>query len=290
MMKLRRLAVGVLAAIAVMGAATAVRATTFHYHAHGRMSTAEPSRTKGVFRLSSQRDTEKDRVKEALFAEAKKLDTTKDDQGNPPDYHLWLVKQDGAESDFGYMFLNRGGNGRFRFDSKRDLFPEGVTTLTAFGGGKIQVRTGDTVVLEGTVPAFAGPGDEPSPGADTRIFGKSRLTPTAEDSRARGEIQALFHSNSRRAHEAVTVRCQGLSGDLSPYSVVAIAADTTVTELFTGLLTRNRRGDIRATLDTLHGHTIPGGGILGLSEQTIEVRDKDGNAVLTGAFPDVTID
>ena len=34
----------------------------------------------------------------------------------------------------------------------------------------------------------------------------------------------------------------------------------------------------------------PGGGVLGLSELAVEVRDKDGNVVLSGNFPDMTID
>jgi hypothetical protein len=287
-MKMFRITAGVLAALASLGAGALVRAGNIEQSVHGRLS-AEGVRTRAVYHISAHKN-EQDRVKEEVRVEAKKLDTTRDDQGNPPDYHLWLVTKDGAESDFGFMFLNRGGNARLHFDSKHDAYPTGVTTVTSFGEGKIQIRAGATVVLEGTLPPFVKPGDAPTEGSETTIEDKSRLAPTATDSRSAGEVQARYRNNGHEAVETVKVRCQRMPGSASPYSVVAIAADSTVTELFTGLRPRSRNGEFHATLDTRGGYDIPGGGVLALSEQSVEVRDKDGNAVLTGKFPDMTIE
>lgn len=151
------------------------------------------------------------------------------------------------------------------------------------------MRVGDTVVLEG-VPAFLATGGEPVQGSRATVEGKTRLSATDSGGRAKGEIQAHYHADGRRVREQVRIRCQRTDGARSPYSVVAIASDATETELFTGLRPRNRGGEFHATLDTRGGYEIPGGGLVGLSEQTIEVRDKDGAVVLTGTFPDVTVD
>jgi hypothetical protein len=40
-------------------------------------------------------------------------------------------------------------------------------------------------------------------------------------------------------------------------------------------------------LSTRRGDTIPGGGVLALGGQSVEVRDADGVAHLVGRFPDL---
>jgi hypothetical protein len=288
-MNFRKLAAGTLAFLATLGAAAIVQAADVRQSVHGRVR-VEGSRTRLDYRIDSHRDTDKGRAREDVHVHAKKLDTTKDADGNPPDYHLWLVTKDGAEADFGFIYLNRGGAGHLHFRSSRDAYPTDVTTVTSFGEGKIQVRTGATVVIEGTLPKFLVVGDTPVEDSKARVDARARLTAAETDSRAKGAIEARYQADAKRSGEKVSIRCDGLAGDRSPYSVVAIAADMTATDLFTGLLTGGRHGGFHATLDTRQGHTIPGGGLLGLSEQSIEVRDKDGVVVLTGTFPDMTIE
>ena len=105
---------------------------------------------------------------------------------------------------------------------------------------------------------------------------------------ARGIVQALAASLPRGRHEALRVECWLLKarrGD--EVSVVCIDGDGNETRLGTMLVrTRARLGVLR--LSTRAGDEIPGGGVLALGGQTVEVRDADGVVHLTGFFPVLT--
>lgn len=256
-------------------------------HVHGRLvPTDETSRARGVFHLLSQ-ERDDGTVREAIEVACQRLDAARDDEGNRPEYRLFLTTSDDATTaDFGAFVLTRSGRAGYRWSSRRDAYPDGVETITAFGGGTIEVRRGDDVVLTASVPEFLAPDDDNGEGSGARGVRRdaSRLRPAETDSRAHGWIEARYANTPRGENEQVRLRVQGLSRDGAPYAVVCVDAALAETEL--GEITpRGRFGEARLVLDTRDGAEIPGGGVLALSGQDVEVRDAEGTVVLTGTFP-----
>ena len=286
----KRIFAGVLAVVATAVAATLVEAGVVRQIVHGKLSaTAEDSRAKGLFRLKAT-ETDKGKTRERIEVTAKKLDAQKDDSGNLPDYHVVLTTTDGgATADFGSMTLTRNGRAGFIFDDKRDLLPDGVDTIVDFGGGTVEVRLGDDAVLSGKIPEFAKPTGDPGAGARGVRRDASRLKPTDDSSRAHGWLEARYAKTAKRENERIRAQFEGLSRNGSPYAVVVIAADATETELFT-VKPRGRFGAAKAEINTATGGEIPGGSVTDLSGLDVEVRDADGNVVLTGAFPSIALD
>jgi hypothetical protein len=91
-----------------------------------------------------------------IEAEARGLNVAGATRGNRPAFHVFLIKSDGsAAADFGAMRVNRRGNAAFLFDSRRASFPSGVTTITDYSGGTIEVRdSSNSAVLAATLGTF----------------------------------------------------------------------------------------------------------------------------------------
>jgi hypothetical protein len=103
-----------------------------------------------MFEVSGPRGTW-DRVQ----ARARRLPVGRTTRAARPAFHLFLVKSDGTATDFGALRVNRIGNAAFLFDSRRMAFPAGVTTITDYSGGTIEVRdSSDTAVLSATLASF----------------------------------------------------------------------------------------------------------------------------------------
>lgn len=231
---------------------------------------------KGQFRLISG-DRGNGSHFERIETTARHLDMTADTQGAAPVYHVWLVTSDAsAEADFGAMRTNQRGNAGFVFDTRHTELPSGVTSITDYSGGTIEIRNGSTAVAQATIPEF---GD--------RTFGHDRaaLRSTSTTFRGRGEIVARHQSVPSGDREELRVTCNHMTAS-SSYTVVAIASDTTETTL--GTFTTGSPlaiGGFR--LATAKGDTIPGGGVTALAGQTVEVRDSGNSAVLRGTFPTI---
>jgi hypothetical protein len=101
----------------------------------------------------------------------------------------------------------------------------------------------------------------------------------------RGQMFARRLNLAGGVREDFRVMCRRMT-NAATYTVVAIAADATETTLGT-FTTSDPLGIGGFRLATAKGDTIPGGGVLSLSGQTVEVRDSGGVAVLTGAFPTI---
>lgn len=202
------------------------------------------------------------------------------------EYHLFLVKSGGTDAaDFGAVRVGPRGFGGFRFDTRFASLPSNVTTISDYGGGTIEIRAGDTAVLTGDVPAFIDIGDGGGPGA--AAFGRDReaLRPVDESFAGRGVILARRQDLPRGVREELTVKCARMSNGAT-YTVVAIASDTSETELGT-FTTSDPLGIGGLRLRTARGDTIPGGSVLDLAGRSVEVRDAGGVAVLTGSFPTI---
>ena len=256
---------------------------------HGRLvPTDAESDAKGTFRILVQKRGAA--AREFLYADAWGLDATPDDGGNLPDYHLWLSTDDGSlVSDFGSFRLTARGRAKFRFHSARQEFPEGIETLAAFGGGTIEVRLGDAVVMDGAIPEFVEVDGENGPGSGARAkaVGIARLHPTDDGGRGRGILEAVYANRPREDAEAIKVFCWNLHARPgSEVSVVCVDGEGAETRIGT-MIVRSRARLALLRLSTRKGDEMPGGGVLALAGQKVEVRDADGVVHLEGTFPDL---
>jgi hypothetical protein len=241
----------------------------------------------GHFRMLVK--TRGEAVRETLWVDAWHLDTTRDDAGNLPSYHAWVVNADAtASADFGEVFLGERGRARLRAKSWKGGFPDGFGSLKDYAGGVVELRLGDTAILRGDIPEFLGIGDANEPGSHSRVkaIGIKRLHATPEGDGAKGWIGALKVNRPSLQVEALWVECLHLGERGDVFTVVAIAGDGTETTLGT-MTSRTRFEFAYMKLSTRRGDTIPGGGVLALGGQTVEVRDADGVAHLVGRFPDL---
>lgn len=134
---------------AVANARATITGTRGQLHATTRGG-SEAGRYK-MFEISRSRATA-DRIE----ADARGLNVAGSTRGNRPAFHVFLIKSDGsAAADFGAMRVNRQGNAAFVFDSRRVSFPSGVTTITDYSGGTIEVRdASNAAVLSATLGSF----------------------------------------------------------------------------------------------------------------------------------------
>jgi len=250
---------------------------------HGRIrATAEDSDSQGRFVMSV---TERgDRSKERLAFTASDLDARKDDEGNRPTYDLVLITSDDDEAELGSVRLRRNGDAKFKLRARDDL-GDGFDGLEDFGGGTIELRDGDDVVLEGDVPDFLGAGDDPEPGDGASFEARNtrRLRPDDDESRAKGFITARSIFKPRADYDRIFVEVIFAGRGGAELTVVAIDRDEEETELGTlRLRGRFKAGKLR--IDTRRGDDIPGGSIGDLEGQKVEVRNGD-DVVLSGRFP-----
>jgi hypothetical protein len=152
------IAAAVVAGVVVVSG-LAVASTTVQ-RAHGRFTDVDSTRREAghwnvaVATRTSRRggsSQEADRIE----AYGKHLDVSGATATSRPSFHVWLVTSDASTSaDFGAMRVNRRGNAAFIFDTRGgSSLPSGVTSLTSFSGGTIEIRDGSgTVVLSSTLP------------------------------------------------------------------------------------------------------------------------------------------
>ena len=220
---------------------------------------------------------------ERLEVHARRLDATEDDNGDLPEYHVFLIDADETvTSDVGAMRLSPRGKALLRFDTRRDI-PDDFDSLRDFGGGTIEVRLGDDAVLRGDIPEFIDVDDDTARGAAATVRDFERLSATAEDGDEEGVIGARYRNAPRGTDEQILVQCIKLDRR-QEYEVVAIASDSTETRIGT-FYAGGPFGIGTLFLSTRNGDEIPGGGVLELSGQDVEVRGSDGTAVLAGRFP-----
>jgi hypothetical protein len=142
-------------AAALCAGATVANARATITGTRGQLSpTASNGTEAGRYRLveiSRSRATA-DRIE----TQARGLNVSGATRGNRPAFHVFLIKSDGsAAADFGAMRVNRQGNAAFVFDSRRVSFPSGVTTITDYSGGTIEVRdSSNSAVLADTLGTF----------------------------------------------------------------------------------------------------------------------------------------
>lgn len=290
-MKMTRIGIGALAVVASLAITALVEAGFVRQAVNGRLPAVDTeSRAKGTFHIGSVA-ADNGNARERILVEAKHLDATADSGGNLPDYHLVLTTQAGAETDFGSLRLSARGRGRYEFNSRNDTYPEGVTTVTSFGAGSIEVRLDGTAVLSALVPTFRRPGDTNGGGSGAIGVRRdtNRLTPVTTPSRLRCFVEARYASTPRGTNEQIKVQVEGLDRAAAPYALVVIDGSSNETQLFE-LSPHGRFRQDRGVIDTREGDTIPGGSVTDLSDLSVELRDKDGNAVMTGTFPTITLD
>lgn len=145
------------AALALV-AGLAVAATTV-WKGRGKFTDVDSTRREGGhWKVGevSQSNRNRTRVAARIEAQARNLDVSNASSTSPPNFHVWLVDSSGNTSaDFGAMRVNRRGNAQFIFDTRRASFPNGVTSISGFTGGTIEIRdhsNSGTIVLSATLP------------------------------------------------------------------------------------------------------------------------------------------
>lgn len=273
-MRIRTWTVAALALLAIplVAGAGVVRSAV-----HGRLAAVAQGGTEsGRFRLIVGDRSNSSHI-EKIEAEARQLDST-------IEYHVFLVKSGGTDAaDFGAMHVGPHGHAGLRFTTRLTSLPSGVTTISDYAGGTVEVRDGSTAVLSGTVPNFIGLTDPGSHGSAAFGHDRQRLTAVDTSFRGRGVIIARRQNLPGGVREEMRVTC-GRMDSGATYTAVIIATDLSETSLGT-FTTSDPLGLGGFRLATARGDTIPGGSILDLAGQTVEVRDSGGTAVLRGTFP-----
>ncbi len=265
-------------------ATSGARADDLEQQVDGKLVAVDTSSgARGQFRLDSHHRTAGSN--ETINMNASRLGALPDATGHRPVYHVFLIDSTGATAtDFGAARLNKGGESQFRFDSRFDDYPSGVTTITAYGGGTFELRRDGAAVLRGSIPAFVGLTDQSTKNSRASYTGNTKLTATINGGGGRGTIQVGVHNEPKHVQQRLRIDVRAIGTLGNPFTVVAL--DGHGGEATLGTITTNRgAGNGALTLDTHKGDTIPGGGIVALMGQTIEVRNSQGVAVLTGTFP-----
>ena len=202
------------------------------------------------------------------------------------EYRVVLLKPNGAgEADFGALRTGMWGAGAFRFDTRFSSLPDGVDTITDYGGGTIELRDGASAVLTGDIPDFVALGSGGGPSAAAIGYDRSTLHAVGQSSTGKGKMFARRVDLSIGGFEELRVFCWRLS-PATTYTVVATGGGSGDTEIGT-FTTLGFVGFGGFRLATARGDTIPGGGVLDLAGRDVEVRDADGTVVLAGTFPTI---
>jgi hypothetical protein len=269
---------GLIAVLVLLSAAVAVEAKRFTLKkVRGTLeATDEESNARGKFLLGVV--LAGDDSRERLVVVAKKLD-------EDTDYEVLLGEDvDGAVS-FGDLRVNRRGYGFLRV--KKADFPDDVDSLTDFSGQSVFVVTDDETVLSGDIPEFVDPGtdDEAGDGALAFGYGDGDLeVPADSDGDGAGRIVVAAISTPRGAREMVSVVVRGLSKrEACDVYLVSDGADDEKLGSFTA---RGWFGLGILILDTGRGAELPDH-VGELAGMTVEVRNEDGDTVLTGEFPSI---
>jgi hypothetical protein len=270
----------IVAALALAAFPLVAGAGVVHSAVHGKLEpVAQDGAERGRFRLVVATRSNGSHV-EKLEADARHLDPTLE-------YHVFLVKTGGTDpADFGAMTVNAGGHGKLRFTTRLTSLPSGVTSIADYAGGTVEVRQGDTAVLSDTVPTFIGLTDGGTPGAAAFGHDASRLRAVDTSFHGRGQILARRQNLPGGVREELRLTV-GRMDNGATYTAYALFTDGSDVQLGT-FTTSDPLGRGGFRLATAHGDTIPGpGSILDLAGLTVEVRDANGVAVLTGTFPTI---
>jgi len=198
-------------------------------------------------------------------------------------YRVYLINRARSwTADIGAMKLLEGFGAVYDVDSRRAALPSGVTNLASFDGGRIEVRRGGTVVLRAGIPELRGV-DEPSIRQRVALArGTEGLVPPGAPGLARGVLTAGLRVTERSRRRQLALDCVGLDPSDSPFQLVVAAPNGPRFEL--------GRFDARRALGRGRWRVRPGGfpagsGLLDLSQGSVEVLDRFGEVVLSGAFP-----
>ncbi len=183
--------------------------------------------------------------------------------------------------------LPRVGKGLvFGFLSRFLSYPDGVSSVTEFGGGTIEVRLDGGPVLRGSIPQFVLPDGPNVPGSSASYRAVVALAPPGADTADLGSIDAQIRNDPGGTSEQLTIDALGLDPADGPFTVVAVGGD--VGSKVLGTLSPGRpRGHLGLVFDTRRGDVLPAGGVLGLAGSTLEIRDV-GGTVLAGTLPAYT--
>ena len=147
-----------LLAVSALSSIALARGATINFDRGHLASPDAESRTHGHYKLMEMtRDTRTGTVSvERIQAWARHLDMSAVTESTPADFHVWLTNSDASVStDFGQMQVNRHGNSRFLLDSRSGALPDGVTSITAYAGGTIEIRdAAGASVLSATIGTF----------------------------------------------------------------------------------------------------------------------------------------
>jgi hypothetical protein len=253
------------------------------YAVRNRLDAVGDAAGKGRFRISVRTHAD-ERVVERMEFGARGLDATRDTGGALPEYRVFLVNADeSVAADFGETTLDDDGNARFRFDSRFDAFPDGIGSLSAFLGGKAQLRLGDTVVLEADVPEAAGIDDEPGDGQGAFAVRTESFRADGSD-RKLGQLLVRYATTARGVNEQIRIDMRRLDESAAPYN--AFLVDGVNPDVDLGELDPNqRRSHWTRDVDSRKGDDVPGDDVRDLAGQTVEIRDKDANVVATATMP-----
>jgi prepilin-type N-terminal cleavage/methylation domain-containing protein len=187
-------------------------------------------------------------------------------------------------AEFGATTGDAHGAATFRFDGRSQALPDGVSSVTAFGGGTIDVMSGDTVVLRGVLPAFATIGGARVPDSSVVFHVAKPLDAAPNQLPRHGSLDVRVTNAPEGTREELTVDVTTYDRDADPYGVFAVDDLGVATPLGT-IAVRGLRGTGTLSLDTARGDVIAGGGLVALSGARIEVRTPTGFVVLTAVLP-----
>jgi hypothetical protein len=193
-------------------------------------------------------------------------------------YRVFLISPANVTVDVGAIERDSDDGGLFR-DSRSGAIT-GVTDLSAFGGGRIEVRRGSVVSLRAPIPLFRGVDDPPIAQRSTYANGTEQLSPQDADPAAQGLLSARLDILPARRRRRIRACFVGLDPSRSPFTV----AVTWTTGTRTVLGTFDARGEAGSAFVTLQ-RDVTFGEMLEMSESAVEVLDRTGATALTGTFP-----
>ncbi len=242
---------------------------------HGDLEAQDGSEAVGRFALLTVTSGGSGLSKLVVFAEGLDPETV---------YQVHLGDESGWVWFGDLVFRGSKGYAAYKFNSLRDEYPEGVTSLAEFSGRSMLVALEDgTPVLSGAIPAFVAPGTGEDPAEDSIAVGagvEKLSPPEGADTFARGLVTALAVNVVDGVRERLGVAFFGLETG-EEYSVY-LAGDEPV--LLGTVTPRGFFGIGRLVLDTGRGDTLPDH-LGALSGRGLEIRDSGDEVVLSGVVP-----
>jgi len=273
-----RMKTAFLALIVLLAATAAVEAKSFTLKkVRGTLDAPEDdSDAKGRFMLGIV--LAGDDTRERLVVVAKKLDAD-------TEYEVLLGDSLEKAVSFGELKVRKRGYGWLKV--RKDDFPEDVDSLVDFSGANLYVVADEETVLEGEIPEFVDPvsDDDAGEGSFAFGFGEAALSvPDGSDDEARGRITVAAVNTPRGAREMVTILAARLERG-ETYDVYLVSDDADDEELGS-FKTRKWLGFGVLVVDTGREGELPDH-VGELAGRTVEVRNADGDTVLTGEFPSI---